>query len=490
MLSSRAGLSGGFNYDSGVYYAASDALIHGRVPYRDFVLLHPPGITLALAPFAALGRLTTDHRGFIVATVACCVLGAVNAALVVRVARRLGFGLAAQVVGGLCYAVWFGSVDAEYLIRLEPVGNFLVLVGMLFWARAATSGNARWSVLSGVAFGAAAATKIWWVAPLAVMAGWLLAPGRRHHLLRFLAGAAGALIATCGPFFVLAPGRMWQMVVVDQLGRPRYAGSAGRPAALTGLGWFAPRFTLQHEVIITVLAAVVVTALCLVAARARGGLLPIALLVVALTVLLAAPSWYPHYADFLAPWLALTASAAVVGATAATRGPAGLVRRLAAARTLAVVVTAAVCVAAVTVVFEVPNRASFGYPTARFAAASKQARCVMSDAPMPLILMDVLSRDLENGCQNWVDVTGRTYGGADAAPQLASGRYLPRADDPRWQRDLTAYLFSGDVITLVRPANTGIGPVLRKRLTEQRVLARSGTAVLYATKRAGVNARR
>jgi hypothetical protein len=36
------GLFGLGNYDDGVYYAAGNGLAHGLLPYRDFLLLHPP----------------------------------------------------------------------------------------------------------------------------------------------------------------------------------------------------------------------------------------------------------------------------------------------------------------------------------------------------------------------------------------------------------------------------------------------------------------
>jgi hypothetical protein len=38
------GLFGFGNYDDGVYYAAATGLVHGRLPYQDFLLLHPPGM--------------------------------------------------------------------------------------------------------------------------------------------------------------------------------------------------------------------------------------------------------------------------------------------------------------------------------------------------------------------------------------------------------------------------------------------------------------
>src|ERR1044072_4376607 len=54
------GLHGVLGYDDGVCFGAAEAFVFGRLPYHDFVLLHPPGIVLALAPFAGLARLTGD----------------------------------------------------------------------------------------------------------------------------------------------------------------------------------------------------------------------------------------------------------------------------------------------------------------------------------------------------------------------------------------------------------------------------------------------
>src|SRR5690349_6055105 len=75
-------------YDDGVYYAAATAVAFGRMPYRDFVLLHPPGIVWALLPFAWFGRLTGDPNGMAAARLGWACLGGLNAALVVVVTRR------------------------------------------------------------------------------------------------------------------------------------------------------------------------------------------------------------------------------------------------------------------------------------------------------------------------------------------------------------------------------------------------------------------
>ena len=89
VLRSPGGPTGLFGYDPGVYYAAGDALIHGPVPYRDFLLLHPPAVMLATAPFAALGSWTRDDIGFVTANSVFMCIGALNAAFVVVAGRRL-----------------------------------------------------------------------------------------------------------------------------------------------------------------------------------------------------------------------------------------------------------------------------------------------------------------------------------------------------------------------------------------------------------------
>ena len=97
MILRGGGLTGILAYDDGVYYSAADGLLSGRLPYRDYLLLHPPGITLVLAPFAALGRLVgEDPVGLAAARLAFMLLGATSAVLVWAVARA---GLPARRAG-------------------------------------------------------------------------------------------------------------------------------------------------------------------------------------------------------------------------------------------------------------------------------------------------------------------------------------------------------------------------------------------------------
>ena len=105
------GLFGIGNYDDGVYYAAATGLVHGLLPYEDFLLLHPPGMPLLLTPFALLAQLTGDAYGFATARVAWMLLGALNAVLIWKILKPIG--LAAGLFGGLSYAVFYPAVYSE-----------------------------------------------------------------------------------------------------------------------------------------------------------------------------------------------------------------------------------------------------------------------------------------------------------------------------------------------------------------------------------------
>lgn len=474
-----AGPGGNYGYDVGVYFAASDALVHGRLPYRDFVLLHPPGLMLSLTPFAVLGRLTTDHIGFMAANLAFSVLGAVNAALVVLIARRFGLGLRAAVAGGLFYALWIGSVQAEYLARLEPLGNFFLLLGIYAFATTRAASSRGW-YLGGLAFGLAASVKVWWVVPLVLALAWVAITTRnRRQTLRVALGAATSMILVNGVFFALAPGQMWRMVVTEQLGRPTAVSLSTRLGDMLTVTSFHAHPGAFVELVAKLALVVVIVggvALGLTVPRLRAvGLL----FIVQLAVLLGAPSWFNFYSDFLSPAAALCVAIGTwrlfppVGTVAAVGSDRGV------DRTIPRVVASALVVSAVAAAMITSSALADGYivsplPAKQLRAAVASSRCVMSDSPMALIALNVLSRDLRNGCQNWVDVTGRTYG-ADKSDTT-------RPRNIRWQRDLYSYLSSGQTLITIRPA-TGIAPATLTRLHRNGVVARVGRFIVYRSPR-------
>jgi hypothetical protein len=126
------------------------------------------------------------------------------------------------------------------------------------------------------------------------------------------------------------------------------------------------------------------------------------------------------------------------------------------------------CVAAGAGLLVPAGRPAAPFPGAQLGAAAHDQRCVLSDTPITLIHMNVLSRDLRNGCRTWVDVTGHTYDrGLSLGPH---GRHLPRTKNPAWQRQVVAYLTSGDAVILARP-DTGLSAATRRTIARWPILA-------------------
>lgn len=465
VIARAGGWRGSFGYDAAVYFAASDALTHGRLPYRDFVFLHTPVQVLVLTPFAWLTRVASDQTAFLVANLAITVVGAFNAVLVIRICRRLDFGPEAASVGGLFYATWFGAVGAEYLTKLEPVGN-LLLLGAVLTAIEAQRGGGRWlSLTAGGLLGLAVSDKIWWVVPVAGVVLWHAIVARRPRAaVTISAGAVGSAVLVNLPFFIRAPYRMWESVVVEQLSRHRETNPLSRIGDLstvTRLGGHLSGVVLGLGGLIAgaLLVLVVVRAW-----RVRAARPAVLLLGAQLAVLFTAPSWFPYYTDYVAGALSLTVAAA------ATR-PLPFGRSL-----LPWVAQRMPTAAAASVTLVILVTGSAAVPPLPGAAALSRSvagiRCVMSDSPMGLIEVNALSRGLAAGCPNWIDVTGRTYG-----PDRANG--VSRAQNRRWQRDLTRYLRSGDALLIVRSRGTGVSAGTHAAISRDGVLARAGGQVVY-----------
>jgi hypothetical protein len=61
---SRPGyLLGITEYDDGTDFGSAVRLVHGALPYRDFIMVQPPGITLLMTPVALATKAASHRRG-------------------------------------------------------------------------------------------------------------------------------------------------------------------------------------------------------------------------------------------------------------------------------------------------------------------------------------------------------------------------------------------------------------------------------------------
>ena len=429
------GLYGLGNYDDGVYFAAAVGLWHGRLPYRDFLLLHPPGIAVLLTPFAALAEVVGEPDAMAAARLGWMSLGALNAVLVVVVLHPVH--RTAALLSGLLYAVFFPAVYSEHSTLLEAPGT-TALLGALVLTRILADGREIGSVgylAAGFLLGLAPAVKIWGiVAVVVVVAALAVRRGRRPAIL-VAAGAAATTIAICLPFFLQAPLTMWQMVVVDQVGRHRREPELLRRLDdILGLTMWTgpPRFHVGT------LGMLLLVTLALVVCLATAGVRILGVLLVTHGLVLAAtPMWFLHNATLTAAPVVLVLGAAL--GVLLNRLPARLTR-FPVLQAIAVLVL--LCLAAPLVTLRL-NR---GFAAAEAAAlVAPTTGCVVTDFPMTLIQMDLLERKLGPGCRYVVDLGGTSY-------HLPAGpdEDQPRARNQRWQAYALDYLRSGEVAVLGR----------------------------------------
>jgi alpha-1,2-mannosyltransferase len=466
------GLRGVLAYDDGVYFGATDALLSGRLPYRDFLLLHPPGVLIALAPFAFLGRLTSDPVGLAAARVAFMAIGALNAVLVYSVARRAG--RVSGLVAGAMYALWGPAAYAERTTLLEPLVNLGVLAALLVLgdARVATR---RQLIVAGAALGAATAVKLWAVVPLVVLAVWVFRRRGRNAGGTFVSGAAFAAGAVCLPFFWVAPGRMLRMVVMDQVGRPdNGVSTAQRLAGIVGRYHAAGHHPGTFLLIATVLAVTFLIVAALVVTTAPELRVWAALLAGQGALLVVGPVYYDHYATFVAPALCLVVGSAV-----------GIVvarfYRLDHAWLRPVPIVAVSCLGlAILPIIGPVHREGRRLPRGRVAEVVEAARCVRADSTAALVETNLLTRDLRRRCTFAVDVTGVTYDVGSS--QLRGGRpSASRRSDAAWQGFLGAYVTGADAFLVVQAHADGFGPGVRAVLRSQRVLLHDRHLTVYRT---------
>jgi alpha-1,2-mannosyltransferase len=105
-------------YDDGPYFGSAVRLTQGILPYRDFVLVQPPGITLLMLPAAVLAKVTGTATGTAAGRVRTALAGVAAVPVMGRLVRHRG-AFATLVACGVL-AVFPDSVAAAHTVLVEP----------------------------------------------------------------------------------------------------------------------------------------------------------------------------------------------------------------------------------------------------------------------------------------------------------------------------------------------------------------------------------
>ena len=311
-------------YDDGPYFGSALRLAAGVLPYRDFIIVQPPGITLLMTPVALLARVTGTASGMEIARVLTTAASGAGVVLAGLLVRRYGT-LAVLITCGIM-AVHPESIAAAHTVLVEPWLVLFCLIGALALFDGDQLAQGRRLLWAGVAFGFGGAVEAWAIVPVVVAIG-LFWP-RLKRAWRFCAGVAAGFLVPVLPFAILAPRQFYDGVIVAQLGRvsPARTPVWGRFANILGI--VNPTPDQQTTVfVITIVAAVLVAALVaaawLVTRRPPPLLERFVVLTSALVIVMfcLADQFYYHFIAFLVPFLAASIALPISRLLTAARAP-------------------------------------------------------------------------------------------------------------------------------------------------------------------------
>jgi alpha-1,2-mannosyltransferase len=440
---SRPGYLLGVNeYDDGNYFGSAVRLINGALPYRDFLIVQPPGITLLMIPAALLSKVTGTAWGMGVGRILTVLVGSASVTLVGLLVRHRGV-LATVIACGIC-AVYPASIQAAKTVLVEPWLVLFCLIGALaVFDRDQFARSGRRIFWGGVAFGFGGAVEPWAIFPVIAVAVLCLRVPRR--LARYAAGVAAGFLIPVVPFAALAPSKFYEATIVAQIG-PRAGATPTsfwlRIQDLTGLADLSRPTHLDDLGAAVLIAAVAFGSLGLVFLltwRPPPALEELA--VGSATLVFAAFLWpdqfHYHFAAFLAPFLALAIglplSALVRDFRLASGGePAALPDRHWGAASLAGLAGLAILVLAV-IQFGWESHNTPHLPLSVVNSARRMipaGACLLADEVSFSVMTDRLVSDVP-GCSLLLDATGTNYalsGGRD--PETGAARY--HAVDAVW----------------------------------------------------------
>lgn len=204
--------------DEGTYVYAGQLIARGMVPYRDFLLAHPPMVALLAAVSAKLfgPELMTARAVYMVVVLAMTVP-------LYALVRELSRSRAAALIALVTYTSGMLLIaNMGRTVRLEPLMNaFLICAFTLRFLRPHARG---WQVVMGALIACSLFVKVVAVVPVAmlVLGDVLWERPWQAWLKRWLIGAAGALlIAVPAGLWCLDQPHFVRDVLEGQIHRPR-----------------------------------------------------------------------------------------------------------------------------------------------------------------------------------------------------------------------------------------------------------------------------
>lgn len=425
---SRPGFLLGINeYDEGTDFGSAIRLVHGALPYRDYVMVQPPGITLLMFPVAFATKAAGTDIGLAAGRAITALAGAAAVPVVGLLTRHRGLFATLVACGAL--AIYPDSILAARTVLLEPWLVLFCLLGALaLFDGDHIASSARRVFLGGVLFGFAGTVKVWAILPVAVIL--VLIARRPRQAAGYVSGVALGFAVPVLPFVLGAPTAFYRGVIVAQLERSDIVRipQGFRLQQMLGLAHF-PTLSTPVLVFISSVVLLVIATVTILGSRLAHTPPPaldrfaIGTCAAVVAAFLWPVDFYYHYAAFLAPFLALTFAlpAARLLALLPAEGPRmrpGWLRHWA-------IGTAAGTLAILTMFqLAVESREVSSVPASEIAAARRlipPGACVATDQASYAIAIDRFVSTVP-GCSLMVDGLGTAYALSDGRnPQAGAG---------------------------------------------------------------------
>jgi hypothetical protein len=427
-------------YDDGVYFGASVELLHGVLAYRDFAFIQPPMITIWMLPFAALSQFSGTAVAMEAGRFFVDIVTVTNVVLVGALVRRRPTWQVVVATGVMAFSQ--GTIRASQTILLEPFLVLACLIALLFLLEGeVVTPSSRRLWWCGIFFGVAGATKVWAALPF-LAALIVLSPSGLRAQRKVVGGALIGFVACCAPFLAAAPFSFFQQVVVTQAIRSASGFTfMARLADLTGIPGLSSSIQRHSDVGAALLALFLLVGIGAVLAcwRVKGGAPWTALERVALwgallvgIGLLLSPTYYYHYSGFMAPFVALVASA-VAGRVRAWRNAAPTVRSILRPRLGWVATSAALALLLGTMILVVVDLPAAPQVSDAVSDAIPGHGCVLYVNPTLALLDNRFTSDV-SGCPDVIDWEGQERvldNGLASAASDSTNRHL-QAVIGRW----------------------------------------------------------
>ncbi len=308
----RPGFLLGVNeYDDGPYFGSAVRLVHGALPYRDFVLVQPPGIALLMSPPAALSYLVGTAWGMAIGRIMTVLAGAAAVVLGGQLVRHRGPAVVIVTCGIL--AIYPDSVITAHTVLVEPWLVLFCLIGAVaVFDGDRLAGSGRRLLWGGIAFGFAGAVEAWAIVPVLVVLLFCLPMIQRAW--RFAAGVAAGFLVPSLPFVAIAPVGFYHSLITAQIGARAHTFRVGNWFRLKNMLGLLPNVNWNNGFVVVVLLVVIVVVAGGQLYAWRAGNRParpldwFAMLTTVLVVgmFLWPPQFHYHFTTFLAPFLALS----------------------------------------------------------------------------------------------------------------------------------------------------------------------------------------